>query len=93
MNKIVLTDYWVCGCPINPKAREVLHSFRTKLPDELYYKIDESLNGWDAELQIIIAVNIRDAVDYGWERYTNIVLLDEALKSFYLAIDKEMGRI
>ena len=93
MKKLVLTGYWGLTNKVNPQAEEVIKSFKGKLTEELYTRIEESLLGWDEELQVVIAANIRDAVYYGWERYTYVLYLDEMLNSIYLAIDKEKARI
>ena len=92
MKKLVLTGHWGLTNKVKPEAEAIIKSFKGKLTEELYTRIEESLLGWNEELQVAIAVNIRDAVYYGWERYTYVLHLDEMLGSIYLAIDKEMCR-
>lgn len=93
MKKSVFTDYLSSQFTVSETACEVMRSIKEKVTEELYYKMADSLQGFESELQVAIASNIRDAVCYGWERYTFINLVDEMLKSFYLAIDKELDRI
>lgn len=93
MKKTVSTDYLWLDYKVTPKACEVMRVVKEKLTEELYERIFNSLPGWEAELQVVISANISDAVCYGWERYTSIGHVDEMLKSFYLAIDKEFDRI
>ena len=93
MKKHVFTDYLSTQFDVTEKAREVMRTIKEKVTEELYYKMADSLQGFESELQVAIASNIRDAVCFGFERYTFLNHVDEMLKSFYLAIDKELDRI
>ena len=92
MKKSVSTDYLWLEYQVSKQASEVMESVKNDVSEELYYKMYNSLPGLDAELQLVVAANLRDAVCYGWERYTSLNHVDEMLKSCYLAIDKEQDR-
>ena len=91
--KKVFSEYLGMEFSVTEEAREVIAPVKVALTEELYYKMFRSLLGFSDELQLVMAANLRDAVNYGWERYTGIDHVDEILKSFYLAIDKELDRI
>ncbi|MBR5611566.1 MAG: hypothetical protein IKW43_00330 [Bacteroidaceae bacterium] len=93
MKKHVSTDYLWLEYKVAKKAIEVMESIKEYVSKELYNKMYNSLPGLDAELQLVVAANLRDAVSYGWERYTSLSHVDKMLKSCYLAIDKDLGRI
>lgn len=91
--KKIFSEYLNMEFSVTEEAREVITTIKPDLTEDLYYKMFRSLLGFSDELQLVMAVNLRDAVNYGWERYTAIEHVDEILKSFYLAIDKELDRI
>lgn len=93
MQKKIFTDYFSTQFTVSETAREVMLTIKEKVTEELYHKMVDSLRGFESELQVAIASNIRDAVCFGFERYTFLDLVDEMLKSFYLTIDKELDRI
>lgn len=93
MKKHVFTDYLSTQFDVTEKALEVMRTIKEKVTEELYYKMVNSMRGFESELQVAIASNLRDAVCFGFERYTFLTLVDEMLKSFYLAIDIELDRI
>lgn len=92
MNKKVFTDYLSTQFIVSETAREVMCSIKEKVTEELHYKMFNSLVGFESELQVAMASNMRDAVCFGWERYTYIGHVDNLLKGFYLLIDKELDR-
>ena len=91
--KKIFSEYLNMEFSVTEEAREVITTIKPDLTEDLYYKMFRSLLGFNDELQLVMAVNLRDAVNYGWERYTAIEHVDEILKSFYWAIDKELDRI
>jgi hypothetical protein len=93
MNKRIFTDYVSTQLDMNDEAREVLRSIKGEVTDELYGKMCDSLVGFQEDLQLTIAVNLRDAVYFGFDRYTYIDHVDNMLSVIYLAIDKEMDRM
>ena len=92
MQKKVFTDYLRKQFIVCETAREALRDIKEKVTEELYYKMLNSLTGFESELQVAMASNMHDAVCFGWERYTYIDHVDNLLKFFYLEIDKELDR-
>ena len=93
ITKKVFSEYLSAELSVTEEASVVIEPVKVALTEDLYYRMFRSLLGFNDELQLVMAVNLRDAVNYGWERYTGIEHVDEILKSFYLAIDKELDRI
>ena len=93
MRKTVFTDYLSTHFKDNEKAHEVLQNIKEQLPEDLYYRMQRCLVGFQDDLQMAIAANLRDCVCYGFERYTFIDHVDDMLKGLYLAIDKDLDRI
>jgi hypothetical protein len=91
--KKIFSEYLGMEFSVTEEARKVITTVKVALTEDLYYKMFRSLLGFNDEMQLAMAVNLRDAVNYAWERYTGIEHVDEILKSFYLAIDKELDRI
>ena len=91
--KKIFSEYLSAELSVTEEASVVIEPVKVALTEDLYYRMFRSLLGFNDELQLVMAVNLRDAVNYGWERYTAIEHVDEILKSFYLAIDKELDRI
>ena len=93
MYKKVFTDYMSTQFSVAENVREVMRSIKEKVPEELYYRMCDSLVGFKEDLQLAMAANLKDAVNFGFERYTFIDHVDDLLKGFYLAIDRELDRI
>ena len=93
ITKKVFSEYLSAELSVTEEASVVIEPVKVALTEDLYYRMFRSLLGFSDELQLVMAVNLRDAVNYRWERYTGIDHVDEILKSFYLAIDKELDRI
>ena len=93
MKKTITTDYLCYVYNVAKDASEVMNSIKDSISHDLYDKMYNSLLGFEADLQVCIALSIRDAVRMGWEKYTYLHHVDEMLKNFYLAIDKELDRI
>lgn len=74
-------------------ARILLTDVKRRVSKDLYFRICNFLIGLDKEMQLELADYMLDEVMGGHEHYTNINHIDENLKSIYLRIDKELGRI
>ena len=91
--KKIFSEYLGMEFSVTEEARAVITTVKVALTEELYYKMLRSLLGFNDEMQLAMAVNLRDAMNYAWERYTYIDHVDNMLSVIYLAIDKEMDRI
>lgn len=78
---------------VDDDAFIMLGNIERQISESLYYTIYDFLMGLDKKMQVELVDNIADAVGFGCEHYTNINHIDENLKSIYLRIDKELGRI
>ena len=93
MNKKIFKNDLSMQFEIDDAAYSVFVNIEGRVNDELYNQMYDYMLGFDKEMQLVIADNLLDAVIYGWEHYTYIDHVDDKLKSFYLLIDKELGRI
>lgn len=74
-------------------ARILLTNVKRRVSKDLYSRICNFLIGLDNDMQLELADYMLDEVMSGHEHYTGIEHIDENLKSIYLRIDKELGRI
>ena len=93
MNKKIFMNDLSMQFEVDDAAHSVFANIEGRVNDELYNQMYGYMLGFDKEMQLVIADNLLDAVIYGWEHYTHIDHVDDKLKSFYLLIDKELGRI
>lgn len=90
--KIFMNDLTV-QFDVDEDAFILLGNIERQISESLYNSIYDFLMGLDKEMQVELVDYIADAVGFGCEHYTNINYIDENLKSIYLRIDKELGRI
>jgi len=74
-------------------ARILLTEVKRRVSKDLYSRICNFLIGLDNDMQLELADYMLDEVMGEYEHYTSIEHIDENLKSIYLRIDKELGRI
>ena len=74
-------------------ARILLTEVKRRVSKDLYSRICNFLVGLDNDMQFELADYMLDNVLSGHEHYTSIEHIDDNLKSIYLRIDKELGRI
>ena len=78
---------------VNDDAYYLLGGIEGQVSENLYETMYDFLVGFDVEMQMELADYMVDAVGFGCEHYTGIGHIDDNLKSIYLRIDKELGRI
>ena len=75
--------------PIDSVARTVLECVETRITDDLYNDIVESLRGFTDEIQLEIADDVLDYVCHKWVHKTNLKSVDTLLKGLYARIKEQ----
>ena len=75
--------------PIDSVARTVLECVETRITDDLYNDIVESLRGFTEEIQLEIADNVLDYVCNKWVHKTNLKSVDTLLFGMYARIKEQ----
>ena len=75
--------------PIDSVARTVLENVKTRITDDLYNDIVESLRGFTEEIQLEIADNVLDYVCNKWVHKTNLKSVDTLLFGMYARIKEQ----
>ena len=75
--------------PIDSVARSVLENVETRITDDLYNDILESLRGFTDYMQLEIADDVLDYVCHKWVHKTNIKTVDTLLKGMYARIKEQ----
>ena len=75
--------------PIDSVARSVLETVETRITDDLYNDILESLRGFTDYIQLEIADDVLDYVCHKWVHKTNIKTVDTLLKGIYARIKEQ----
>ena len=75
--------------PIDSVARSVLENVETRITDDLYNDILESLRGFTDYIQLEIADDVLDYVCHKWVHKTNIKSVDTLLVGIYARIKEQ----
>ena len=75
--------------PIDSVARTVLENVKTRITDDLYNDIVESLRGFSEEIQLEIADDVLDYVCNKWVHKTNLKSVDTLLFWMYARIKEQ----
>lgn len=75
--------------PIDSVAQTVLENVNTRITDDLYNDIVESLRGFTEEVQLEIADNVLDYVCHKWVHKTNLKSVDTLLFGMYARIKEQ----
>ena len=75
--------------PIDSVAQTVLENVKTRITDDLYNDIVESLRGFTEEIQLEIADNVLDYVCNKWVHKTNLKSVDTLLFGMYARIKEQ----
>ena len=75
--------------PIDSVARTVLENVKTRITDDLYNDIVESLRGFSEEIQLEIADDVLDYVCNKWVHKTNLKSVDTLLFGMYARIKEQ----
>ncbi len=75
--------------PIDSVARSVLENVETRITDDLYNDILESLRGFTDYIQLEIADDVLDYVCHKWVHKTNIKSVDTLLMGMYARIKEQ----
>ena len=75
--------------PIDSVARSVLENVETRITDDLYNDILESLRGFTGYIQLEIADDVLDYVCHKWVHKTNIKSVDTLLMGTYARIKEQ----
>ena len=75
--------------PIDSVARTVLENVKTRITDDLYNDIVESLRGFSEEIQLEIADDVLDYVCNKWVHKTNLRSVDTLLFWMYARIKEQ----
>ena len=75
--------------PIDSVARTVLECVETRITDDLYNDIVESLRGFTEEIQLEIADDVLDYVCHKWVHKTNLKSVDTLLNGLYARIKEQ----
>ena len=75
--------------PIDSVALTVLENVKTRITDDLYNDIVESLRGFTEEVQLEIADDVLDYVCNKWVHKTNLKSVDTLLFGMYARIKEQ----
>ena len=75
--------------PIDSVARTVLENVETRITDDLYKDILESLRGFTDDIQLEIADDVLDYVCHKWVHKTNLKSVDTLLFGMYARIKEQ----
>lgn len=75
--------------PIDSVARRILENVETRITDDLYNDIVESLRGFTEEIQLEIADDVLDYVCNKWVHKTNLKSIDTLLFGMYARIKEQ----
>lgn len=75
--------------PIDSVAQTVLENVKTRITDDLFNDIVESLRGFTEEIQLEIADNVLDYVCNKWVHKTNLKSVDTLLFGMYARIKEQ----
>ena len=75
--------------PIDSVARTVLENVESRITDDLYKDILESLRGFTDDIQLEIADDVLDYVCHKWVHKTNLKSVDTLLFGMYARIKEQ----
>ena len=75
--------------PVDSVARTVLENVESRITDDLYKDILESLRGFTDDIQLEIADDVLDYVCHKWVHKTNLKSVDTLLFGMYARIKEQ----